>query len=96
MQSSTWKMALAFAATSDLAVFGAIIVGGNSCGRGDGCLFYSGLFLFALVVAGLVLIPSAIVWIRSKPGGAEELFFRVSTVALFIVAVSTLASVLLG
>lgn len=96
MQTSTWKTILALSATADLAIFGAVIVGGNSCGRGDGCLFYSGLFAFGLFVATVVLIPSAVIWAQGNSRSSSAWFFRLSTSALFIVAALMLAATAFG
>lgn len=81
-------------ALANLAAFGIVVVGGNACQGGDGCLFYSALFFLAMGFAAMVLVASVAIWIwiRSKKRASIGSFFATSTLSLLAAALVMLGS----
>ena len=82
-------------AIADLTLFIIVVLGGNSCGRGDGCFVYSILFVGAALGAVMVLSASAVVWKTSGNGTVHSTFFKVSILALLATSLIMISAVVI-
>ena len=83
---------LAIADTLSLAL---ILYGAGNCIGGDGCLFFSLLFVVALGCGLVILLLSLIAWVFTRKSSAVPRYFYISNLALFALTTVTAAATIL-
>jgi hypothetical protein len=93
MNAEAKMKALGIAASVNVAGLLLGLLGGNSCGRGDGCLFYSAAFFIGVLTALLILCASTVLWIKKRRTAAESGFFLYSNAALLLLVLGMTTAV---
>ena len=79
-------------ALADLAVLGAVMIGGNACRHGEGCLYYAALFFIAIAAAAVILIGSTGIWFYVRKRSGAGRFFLGSNLSLLVAALLMLGA----